>query len=256
MATRKPHAPPKVRKTQYRYKLDHYSALYEIPHATIVKYYKKKYPLDNPQQLRKTLLAQTSSAKTNMVRLDAMAHMTIAPGPFAEQPPTKKEVSHGPAGSSEQTPSSSGGETWDRRKTPSDKFDHLPGLQREIARLEHETTVAYRTFSETTNPLDRKLAWDLWQQLLEQWGKTAKLAPAAEAEAGTLVKKADAANTWRRTFTEINSELNGLARRIATLPVFKSVNPVEAEQAVIAEVKRIQTILQAGEFVSPRDADS
>jgi hypothetical protein len=228
------HAP---QRANYKHTLPHYAKVFSIPEATARKYWRKRYPLDNPKELLEAILAQKSKgSRTNLKTLQAMAHMTKTPGP-GEAPPDKRDARR----------SSAPRVSAPRASTQSEQppTDALEGLQREMQRLQEETNAAYESYQDCDQPLDKQAYWKIWKEMLEQWGKLAKVAPEAEREAGKMALVTDVEATWRRLLAEAKTTLMTLPRRLATNPVFRALNPVDVEQTALAEVNQVMTALEA-----------
>jgi hypothetical protein len=216
-------------RTKYNHGISHYSALYEIPYATIKKYHGKSYPLDDPKALLEKLMAQTAPNRTNIVRLKQI----VDQGHTRRVLPKRKSVPTAEPPEDEEPP-----------EPKNDAVgDAMEGLQREMHRLKVETDEAYRAYRKENDPILKSSWWKTWKEMLDQWGKLAKLAPEAEREAGTMAKAADIEATWSRTVKEIRTSLESMKRRMSAHATFKALNPVDVELAIESEVIKVMTLL-------------
>lgn len=252
---------PRNRKP-YRHTAEHYSKIYGVPPGTLSQWWRKSYALDNPSKLFEQVMAQKVKPR-NIRNLRATKHLSKCPGPSSRGKNHHTEDAGGRSvddddGMPEQTTPPSRGESkagGNSRKSPGEassdrnRIDALEGLQRQLARLEHETNAAYEMYESSTDALDKAAMWKTWQGMLDQWGKLAKAAPEAEYQAGLFVRRDEVEKTWERTFAEIRTTLETLPRRISTHAKVRAsgINPVDVEIAVKEEVKRVMTQLQDGD---------
>lgn len=218
--------------TKYKFGTTHYAQLYEMPWATVRKYHGKNYHLDDPKKLLEEILAQKAPNRPNLTRLRELA------GQGTPAPRKKLSALLGLDPHLEDT----------EDREPDTIGDAMEGLQREMHRLKVETDEAYKSYRKESDPIMRSAYWKTWKEMLEQWGKLAKIAPEAEREAGTMAKKEEVDQTWARTFKEIRVQMETMKRRISSNAVFKSLNPVDVELAIEDEVTLIMTTLSEGNF--------
>jgi hypothetical protein len=120
----------------------------------------------------------------------------------------------------------------------------LDGLRREMKRLQDECDRCYQTYVDTEDPVEKSVNYSLWQKMIETWGDLAKIAPKAEQEAGKLVAASEVEEVWSRACTEMRTHLSNMHRRLSTHPLFRTLNPVEVEEAVLNEVTAVLKVLQ------------
>lgn len=243
----------------YRHTAQHYSTTYGTPPGTISQWWRKSYALDNPEKLFEQVMAQKNKP-SNLKHLRALKHLDKIPGPTvsgsrgvrkprrASEDPVEP-TSPVPPARSDPPRASSKTDAGTRGSDDRGRIDALEGLQRQLARLEHETNAAYELYESSEDALDKAAMWKTWQGMLDQWGKLAKAAPEAEYQAGLFVRRDEVEKTWERTFAEIRTTLETLPRRISTHAKVRAsgINPVDVEIAVKEEVKRVMTQLQDGD---------
>lgn len=249
-APRDPHAHPR----KYRYNKPHYCKVYNVPTGTLQRWYDKNYPLDSPKSLLRTLQEQKGTKSADLTTLSSLAHLTLVPGPRAVEqglkPKLPKELDDAVTAYEEETTNKTKPRTPSStsNSTPDDIDSTLTGFHRELARLQAETDQVYRDYKASKDPIARKAYWDIWNKMLEQWGKLAKIAPDAEREAGSLIKVSDVESAWSRTCKEFRTTLETIPRRIALHPVFSACDRVAAEQTLMMEINQAMTGFEAGGY--------
>lgn len=239
----KARTPKSARPTKYKFPLEHYCQLYEIPFTTILSWYRKNLALDDPEKLLQEVLAMKAKKPTNLTKLNELAK-----GPLKKPTPPPKapapSVSATPPASSAPPPP---GGSHDAAETA------LEGFQRELERLKNESDVAYRSYQAEEDPLLKTAWWKMWKDMLDAWGKLAKLAPDAEREAGNVMRVGDVESIWARATQEVRVVLDSHARRMSMHATFRSLDPVDVEQTILADLKQVMTIMEQCKFA---DEDS
>lgn len=236
MATRPPHsARGGNQKFRYKFPLEHYSTLFEVPHSIVVKWYRKKLSLDEPKVLLEELSKIKMRKPLNLKRINELAKMTSndrkkAPPPKAEAAPLPPALEAAVAAVEAEAGAPLQGA--------------ITAFQRELGRLQDEVDLAYRNYKAEPDALLKQAYWKTWKDMLDAFGKLAKLAPDAEAAAGNMIQVSEAESIWARSTKEARVLLDSFARRISTLPLFRVLNPVDVEQLLGAELNKVMAILE------------
>jgi hypothetical protein len=203
----------------------YYADLYKVPYKTVSKWRSKGYPMDDPQKLLETVMAQKSTAKSDLRGLRDMADAQ-ADG---------KARKAGPAPKTRDVPA------LDPEFEPTEE-----GLMGQLQRLEHEAKRAYADYVKATKPLDKKDLFELWQGIIAEMRQVAKVAPDAELASGQLMKVSEAEATWLRALAEISTTLEAIPRRIAMHPKMKGISAVTIEQVVMDEITKVKKLFHKG----------
>jgi hypothetical protein len=199
----------------------HYANLYRVPYGTANKWRRRGYNMDDPKVLLKEVMAQktiTADIKTLREMADSLAKPTS----------TDEQVESAPE--TEFKPKSS-------------------GLLGQLEILEHEANKAYGNYRRARKPLDKQDYFNVWQSILAEMRQVSKVAPQAEAEAGTVLRVEEVEAVWSRAFGEIAATLNAIPRRVATNPKLQAISPVLLEQVVMDEMVRVTKMLGTGEII-------
>jgi hypothetical protein len=225
--------PKHVKKDKpYKQTLTWYSDTYGIPFQTIRNAQKRGWPLDNPAELLRHMMA-SKGKKTNLQGLINIVNGQQ--GPSKKSPGSSRNDQNPP-------PYTPPGQT----ESEDVAHDLLSGLQAELKRLEAETAQSYANYQAEKLPADKLVKQKLYLANVNALRALAKDAPKADRDAKNSLPIADVESAWSRSVKEFRSECEGMPRRFATNPLFKKLDPVDVEELAMKEVQQILSHLETG----------
>jgi hypothetical protein len=180
----------------------HYSELYGIPLGTIVNCRRRKWPLDDPEQLLRKFY-ESPGKKPDLTILE-----TLACGTPTERVQSKKFTSN----------------------------PDVPHLLQEVEDLRAECRRSFKDFEVEPSPIRRVPLHKVYLANLKALAALIPLATKAEEEADRLVSAEGVAAAWNRGLADFVTSLELVARRVATHSTFRRFDPVEVEAVVKREI--------------------
>ena len=185
--------------------LAHYAELYGLPLGTIANCRRRKWPLDDPEELFRRF-TESPGKKPDLRTLE-----TIVCGENTERVKSKEFQSE----------------------------DDAPTLMSELDHLRKECRRSFADFENEPSPIRRVQLHKVYLQNLKALSALVPLATKAEEEAGRLVSADAVVQQWMRATLEFRAALETIPRRIATHPVFRKLDPVEVEAVLNHEVATV-----------------
>lgn len=248
--------------------LQWYEQAYGLPGGTISQYYRRGWPLDEPEKLLEKILNTVHGPKSDISVLQALVdgknerkkHFTRNAGgangrttkaKAAPKPPERTKAALQLVDEEDDAPE-------DSTKEQEPDLEKLqPGVAEELKRMQRECTIAYRDYKRATRPLDKLALHKVWVALVKSMRELAKDAPTAEREAKTVVEVVDVDSVWTRTFQEVRTIMENLPRRISTNKIFAPMRDhgldlVDVEAVVRAESDKVVELLQIGSWLEKK----
>jgi hypothetical protein len=188
------------------HRLSWYAKTYGIDLQNIQRARKRGWPLDDPKELYQRFL--NSPGKT--IRLQQLRD-------YIRGKPTRPRKTAPPV----------------EAHAVSDELEH--GLQSQLKRIKAETAAAYKAYKAERDPLSAAPRLKAWLALVAQMTQLAKIAPKADMDTKNSLPIYEVEAAWARACSELRSTVDGLPRRLASLPFFRKLDdPVTMEEIVHA----------------------
>lgn len=189
-----------------------FAELYGLPLGTIANCRRRKWPLNDPQELLRRFM-DSPGKKPDLRKLEELACGGV------EERIKAREFKAEP---------------------------DAPHLLQELENLRAETRRSYRDFEEELSVTRRVQLHKVYLANLKALSALIPLAIKAEEEAGRLVSTAGVVQAWTRSMGEFRTTLEQLARRVATDSLFSKLDPVDVEQVITKHVMAALVLLQGG----------
>jgi hypothetical protein len=225
-------------RTKRKLKLREYMELYGWPLQTVRNACDRGWPIDDPPELLKKVMA-SKGKKAPIQKL-----LNIVNGQ-----PGVPTVDRGQRGNAQNAPAS-------KQPPPPPPRDPsavgellFSGLAAELKRLEDETAASYAKYVAEQQPGEKMALQKIYLANVNALRQLAKDAPKADAGAKKVLPISDVDSAWSRSLKEFRSALESMPRRVATQPLFKKLDPVDVEQLVNKEVSEILAHLETGSWL-------
>lgn len=199
---------------KHQYNLEHYTKIYNVSLATIKRYVKKGFPLDNEEETRLLISLQDGG---NVAKVDELEE---------QKAPAKRKKA--PRNAS----SSSSGDL---------------GLSANISRLRQAERNAYEEWECESDELKRAFKQKQWLSFSEQLRKVEDSNPSIQEANKSSISKEELAKVLGVMFRNLRADLEALPRKIATLT--SNQTKKEVEETVTKETNRIIDSLFASHFL-------
>lgn len=125
-----------------------------------------------------------------------------------------------------------------------------------LRKLKEEETKAHDRYAAESDPFAKQALLGLWLKLTDQVAKLGKVSSQVDIEQGSSIPKDEADTAWSRCCGEFRSAAEALARRVATHPMMRRVDPVDLEEMINHEVDQMLAHLHGAPWLKDEEAKS